>query len=107
MIRRLVGYGRYDTQAQVDQLNRLYVQYRVFVNFFLPVMKLQEKVRGGSRVQKKYDAPQTPYVRLLASPEVSHAVKAKPRAAYTQLAVVTLKQAIDRLLDALKPSSVR
>jgi hypothetical protein len=34
-------------------------------------MKLREKVRVGSRVLKKYDAPQTPYARLLASPEVA------------------------------------
>ena len=39
---------------------------RLYTNFFLPVMKLQEKVRSGSKLSRRYDAPLTPYKRLLA-----------------------------------------
>ncbi len=104
VVRRLVGYDRYDTQPQVDQLNRVYSVYRLYVNFFLPVMKLKQKVRIGSRVKKIYDAPQTPYARLLASPDVEEATKAQLRAIYAQLDVVNLKREIEALLDALKPT---
>jgi hypothetical protein len=101
VVRRLVGYGRFDTQHQVDQLNALYAVYRLYVNHFLPVTKLQQKVRVGSRVKKVYDAPKTPYQRVLDSPEVSESVKAKLRAEHATLDVVKLKQQIDRMSDAL------
>lgn len=104
VVRRLVGYDRYDTQPQVDQLNWVYRVYRLYVNFFLPVMKLKQKVRIGSRVKKIYDAPQTPYARLLASPDVEEATQAQLRAIYAQLDVVNLKREIEALLDALKPT---
>jgi hypothetical protein len=101
VVRRLVGYGRFDTQRQVDQLNALYAVYRLYVNHFLPVTKLQQKVRVGSRVKKVYDAPKTPYPRVLDSPEVSEFVKAKLRAEHATLDVVKLKQQIDQMSDAL------
>lgn len=104
VVRRIIGYDRYHSQRQVDQLNRLYDQWRLYVNFFLPVMKLVKKERVGSRVKKVYDEPQTPYARILASPDVSEADKAKLRALYAKLDVVILKQAIDDLLEALTPS---
>lgn len=104
VVRRLVGYDRYDSQRQVDQLNHLYSVYRLYVNFFLPVMKLKEKVRLGSRVKKVYDAPQTPYARLLASPDIDEDAKARLRAIYAALDVVNLRHEIEALLDALPPS---
>jgi hypothetical protein len=36
-------------------------------NFFRPVRKLLRKHRAGSTVRKRYDAPQTPYQRVLAA----------------------------------------
>lgn len=35
VVRRWVGYGRYDTQEQVDTLNELYGVLRLYTNFFL------------------------------------------------------------------------
>jgi hypothetical protein len=104
VVRRLVGYGRFDTQRQVDQLNALYVVYRLYVNHFLPVTKLVARVREGRRVKKVYDAPKTPYQRVLDSPEVSDAEKAKLCAIHVTLDVVKLKRQMDELMDALAPS---
>ncbi len=101
VVRRLVGYGRFDTQQQVNQLNALYAVYRLYVNHFLPVTKLQRKVREGSHVKKIYDAPKTPYQRVLDSAQVSESVKAKLRAEHATLDVVKLKQQIDQMSDAL------
>ena len=61
----LVGYDRYQSQEALAQLNRLYPLAERYVNFFQPVMQLQEKHRRGARVRKVYDAPRTPYRRLL------------------------------------------
>ncbi|RPJ09657.1 MAG: hypothetical protein EHM28_00940 [Spirochaetaceae bacterium] len=60
-------YFRYDTEEEVALLNELYAQGRLQINYFLPSMKLVEKVRVGSRVTKKYDEARTPYQRLLES----------------------------------------
>ena len=107
VIRRLVGYERYATLAQVRLLNQLYAAYRLYVNFFLPIVKLQSKVREGNRTRKVYDAPQTPYQRLLDSASLSAAQKQALTKQYLSLDVVQLKQTLDRLLAALIPSPLR
>ena len=81
-MRRFVGDLRYDTPAQLKVLNQLYEVLHLYINFFLPVMKLREKVRVGSKTKRVYDKPQTPYARVLASPQVSAPSKAKLRATY-------------------------
>jgi hypothetical protein len=100
-VRRFVGDLRYDTPQQLAGLNELYECLHFYLNFFVPVMKLKEKVRLGSKVKRVYDDPQTPYARVLTSPHVSKLAKAKLRATYKQLDVVELKQKIDRLVDQL------
>jgi hypothetical protein len=104
VVRRLVGYGRYATLAQVNALNALYAVYRLYVNHFLPVQKLVTKVHKGSKVKKVYDDPKTPYQRVLDSPQVSAKDKQKLRAIHAKLDVVKLKQQLDQLLDTLIPS---
>lgn len=104
VVRRLVGYGRYDTPQQIKLLNKLYDKYRLFANFFLPVTKLIHKERVGSRVKKIYDKPSSPFQRVLASPDVSEIHKNRLRDAYANLDVIALKNEIDVLIDNLKPS---
>ena len=101
VVPRAVGYHRYDTPEQLDLLNRLYAVMHFYVNFFPPVMKLEEKTRTGSRVKKIYDAPQTPYARVLSSPDVSEEHKALLRGTYALLDLVQLRQQIDDLQDLL------
>jgi hypothetical protein len=107
VVRRLTGYGRYDSPPQVKLLNQLYGVYRLYVNFFLPVVKLQSKVRMAGRTKKVYDAPQTPYQRLLASGRLSVGQAQVLIKQYERLDVVQLKQQIDALLTQLKPSPLR
>ncbi len=104
-MRRLAGYGRYDTKKQVAQLNALYRVYRLYFNHFLPLTKLIRTEHRGSRVKKIYDAPQTPYQRVLDSPDVDRKVKAKLRREHKKLDVVHLKCELDRQLAALKPTA--
>lgn len=100
-VRRFVGDLRYDTPQQLAWLNELYECLHFYLNFFVPIMKLKEKVRLGSKVKRLYDDPQTPYARVLASPHVSKLAKAKLKATYKQLNLVELKHTIDRLVDLL------
>lgn len=85
VVRTAVGYLRYDTQEQLRLLNQLYAQLRLLVNFFYPSMKLIERVRVGARVYKRYDAPRTPYQRVLDSALITEAAKKKLRAQLKQL----------------------
>jgi hypothetical protein len=101
VVRRAVGYGRYDNPEQLDLLNTLYARLHLYVNFFLPVMKLEEKVRIGSRVKRVYDDPLTPYARVLASDHVSDEDKAELREAYGYLDLIELRRRIDELQEQL------
>ncbi len=70
-VRRLLGYVRYDSPAARDALNDLYGhELRLFQNLFLPSVKLERKVRVGSRLRRRYEAPRTPFQRVSASPAV-------------------------------------
>ena len=104
VVRRAVGYYRYDTPEQLDLLNRLYAVMHFYVNFFLPTMKLEEKSRLGSKVKKVYDEPRTPYARVLESPHVSEEHKAQLRETYEVLDLVSLRQQINDLQSQLLDS---
>ncbi|HEY4971887.1 MAG TPA: transposase family protein [Steroidobacteraceae bacterium] len=90
IVRRLVGYGRLSGLAATRALARLYSASRLYVNFFQPSFKLKSKTRDGARVSKKYHAPATPCDRLLASPCVSEAIKAKLKEQFDGLDPVRL-----------------
>ena len=67
-VRKLVGWDRYDTPAAVAALNDLYQhELRVYLNLFLPSVKLKGKKRVGSKLIRVYDVPQTPFQRVLDS----------------------------------------
>ena len=104
VVRRLIGYGRYETHRQVDQLNAVYAVARLYINFFKPVMKLQTKRRVGSKVRKIYDEPKTPYQRLMEWEALSLSDKKKLKATYESLSLSKLKAELDRRIAALKPS---
>jgi len=101
IVRRYVGYARYETDIAQKLLNELYGHLRLYVNFFQPVMKLIQKKRIGSRVRKKYDEPQTPYQRVLASPFVPEKKKEILRQEYAQLNPADLRRKIAKLQDKL------
>jgi len=71
-VRKVLGYLRYDTLAELSIINDLYRgDLRLYKNFFQPVMKLISKERIGGSVKRKYDTPKTPYQRLMDSGQIS------------------------------------
>lgn len=101
IVRRAVGYARYDTDEQCQLLNELYSYLRLYTNFFLPTMKLKSKERVGSRVKKRYDQALTPYQRVLQSKLVSKAKKDQLRTKYATLNPAALKRKLERLQQRL------
>jgi len=67
VVRRAVGYARYDTEDEREVLGELYGYLSNYVNFFQPQMRLVAKTRTGARVSKRYDMAATPHIRLLSS----------------------------------------
>jgi hypothetical protein len=76
VVRRMVGYRRFEGLKAAALLAELYRSVRLFVNFFQPSFKLIGKQRDGARVRKSYSAPTTPHQRLAADPHTSDAVRA-------------------------------
>jgi hypothetical protein len=79
VVRKLLGYRRFQGIAAAQAITRLYGASRLFVNFFQPSFKLAEKHRQGAQVSKRYHPPQTPCERLLQAESLPETAKAKLR----------------------------
>ena len=90
IVRRIVGYRRFEGMAAARKLAALYARTRLFVNAFQPSFKLAEKERDGARVRKRYHAPATPCDRLLADPRISEEVRRRVEAERADLDPVRL-----------------
>lgn len=104
-VRQLIGYERLDKPEQLEILNDLYTnEWRLYLNFFQPTMKLKEKIKNVAtgRSKKKYYEAKTPYQRLLEHPKVDPQTKDMLMSIYKQLNPVTLKAEIKRKIWLLK-----
>jgi hypothetical protein len=75
VVRKLLGYRRFEGLAAARAITRLYGASRLFVNFFQPSFKLAAKQRDGAKVVKRYHPPQTPCERLLQAESIPMATK--------------------------------
>ena len=101
IVRRMVGYRRYEGIAAARQLAKLHERARLFVNVFQASFKLAEKTRDGARVTKRYHKPMTPLDRLLADPRVGQDVRDRATALRVDLDPVRLLAEIRREQQAL------
>ncbi|MEV8001043.1 integrase catalytic domain-containing protein, partial [Pseudarthrobacter oxydans] len=102
IVRQTVGYHRYDTPGELELLNRIWALQRLLTNHFGPQQKLVAKVRTGARVTKTYDAPATPYQRVLADTgTVSKTVKARLKRENKSLNPAAIQRQIQALCAEL------
>ena len=101
VVRKNVGYARFDTPEELIVLNELYSVLRELTNYFMPSAKLISKERDGAKVRKRYDTPTTPYDRVLASPDVPDAAKKRLLRRYERLNPAALRRRIIALQDKL------
>ena len=90
IVRRLIGYGRFEGVEAARDLSRLFAASRLYANFFQPSFKLREKWREGARIIKRYYAPVPPCDRALAHPALEDGVKRQLRMLRQQLDPVVL-----------------
>ena len=101
-VRRLIGWHRYDTQEAVDAMNDLYRnEWRLLTNLFLPSVKLDYKIRKGSRIKRVYKDAETPLDRLLESKHGDRVKLAALRRLRDQLDPFELSKTVDRKLQAI------
>ena len=101
VVRRLIGYGRFEGVETAQAMGRLYAAARLYVNFFLPSFKLAEKRREGAKIIKRYHKPSTAYERALGHSQVPAAVKRRLRAQYRMLDPVALLAEIRAVQEEL------
>ena len=101
IIRRNIGYDRYEGRWALDAMNEYYALLRLYTNFFLPQTKLIEKHRDGSHIRKRYEKPKTPYRRALQSDNVTNEAKEKLNELYVTLNPAELKRGMMHLLKKL------
>jgi transposase InsO family protein len=101
-VRELVGYLRFDTEAELDVLNRIWAIDRGYTNLLLTQQKLIESTRVGAKVIKRHDAASSPYQRLVAAEVLSPARKAALTRARNALHPGQVQREIDRLCTQLE-----
>jgi hypothetical protein len=96
VVRRTVGYDRYETPEQLSLLQNIYADLRYYVNFFQPVLKtVGRKQLSERKFIKVYDQAATPLHRALPSNEMSIHTKAALINTYLRCNPVALKNKID------------
>ena len=101
VVRRMVGYRRFEGLVATQALARVYRPMRLFVNFFQPSFKLAGKERDGAMIRKRYHAPLTPHQRLVVDPRTPQAVKDALDAQHAMLDPVRLLRDIRAAQQAL------
>ena len=94
VVRRAVGYRRFEGLEAAAVLARLYGAMRLFVNFFQPSFKLAAKARDGAKVTKRYHPPATPCERLMADARTNEEVRRRLETQRATLNPVRLLQQI-------------
>ena len=101
VVRRNIGYARYEGQAATDVMNEYYALLRLYSNFFLPQTKLIGKIRNGGKVRKQYDKPKTPFRRLLESDKISAETKTELQEIFASLNPAELQRKMAAALERL------
>ena len=95
IVRRLVGYDRFERRPAWLAMSELYRYLRQYINFFQPSMKLASKRRQGAKVTKKYHVAKTPYQRILLGDDISESVKAELEQQYFDLDPICLMERLE------------
>jgi hypothetical protein len=103
VVRKTVGYFRFDTQAEQEALAEVYKYLCPLYNYWYPSFKLVDKVKqADGRYKKVYEGtPATPYQRLLGSPLVSDENKEELIRRKTSQNPVVLNNELNRAVERL------
>ncbi len=102
MVRRVVGYYRFDTQEEFEALQEVYKHLCPLRNYWYPTIKISGKKRlENGRFKKLYDKPKTPYLRILEKQEVCSSVKEELKRRRQLTNPIQLKRELDKAVANL------
>jgi len=101
-VRQLVGYLRFDTEAELRVLNEIWALDQRFTNYLLTQQKLVSKTREGAKVTKRYDRAATPYERTMGSSGLADGDRRRLRATRARLRPAELSRRIEELTTRLE-----
>jgi len=103
VVRKTVGYERFEGQQVHDILEELYSHLNLLLNYWYPTLRLIAKEKQANGKYKKiYEKePKTPCQRLLESPDISEECKMELRRRMEHLNPVTLKHSLDDARERL------
>jgi hypothetical protein len=96
-VRQLFGHERLAHPELVALMNDLYArEWSQFTNHFKPTFKLLKREKNQGKTKRVYEKElQTPYQRLLVSPDITETIKVKLRAEHARLDPFALKKNIE------------
>lgn len=98
VVRKYLGYTRFDCPQLVPLLNELYDVLVLYLNHFQAVRRTLAKERIGAKYRRVYEREaQTSYERMCMHPRVPAQVKERLRAEHETLNPLLLKRKIDTL----------
>lgn len=101
-VRQLFGYQRFSNPEVTSLMNDLYQnECSLLHNYFYPSMKLIDKQRIQSKIKKCFDAPKTPYQRLLGSEHISFLQKEKLKQTFQSLNPFQLEISLKKKLNRI------
>lgn len=101
-VRQWLGYHRLDNPAVIPLMNDLFTkEWRLFLNFFCPSVKLLEKKLVNGKHFKKYDTPKTPLQRVLESRNISATAKKNLNELFKTLNPFQLRKIMESKLEKI------
>lgn len=101
-VRKLLGYGRFDTREALAAINELYRgELRWFQNLLLPSQRLIEKTQRGSKLRRRYDRPRTPWARVVGSGHGDPARLTELQTLRTQINPFVISASVDRQIERI------
>jgi len=99
-VRELFGYDRFDDPKLLDLMNDIYTNdHTLLQNFFIPQVKLESKLRVGSKYKRKYTKPVTPYQRIINCPSIPQEIKDKLTDHYKTLNPLLIQKSLQNNLN--------
>jgi hypothetical protein len=106
IVRRLIGYDRFEGEESWRRLQDVYLTARLYINYFQPSLKLASKDRDGGRVHRHYEKARTPYERVLQNTEVGAQSKLALTKQFERLDPVALLARIEILQNEFWTTAV-
>jgi hypothetical protein len=101
VVRRFLGYSRFDSPLVIEAMNDLYEALDTYLNHFVASRKLLQKTRDGAKYKKVYDKGKTPYQRVLEHKDIPEDIKEALKQQHLGLNPLLLKREIDKLITRI------